>query len=453
MGRTAGAVPLTLNETLARGDFAGALSLIRPLLAERPEDPVLLRLAGHCLARLGRHDESEQHWKQALQHVPGCPEATCGLGELRLDQGDFSAALHLFQSAPPSIRSQLGALCALERSGRLDEAVALVEAHADQLHDGQFAYAAAVALDRAGQPQRALDILREALDRTKQPVVQKRLWFRIGRILDAAGDHKNAWSAWTNANALLEPKWEPEKSSRTFEAIKAIPVKPGPTPCSATPVFVVGLPRCGSTLLESKLASRHGVTALGEDSSLLRAAHALPGGWPKGAAQLQQTPRPEGWWSEPGGTTTFVDKNLFNHLVLPFILHVLPNARFIHLRRDQADTLLSCFAEPLPARLHPWTTSPDRLRQYAALHNDLMSHWSSQMPKEQWLEVSYESMVQDMDTSVRTIGQFAGINTEQQKSGNEATAPKPITISYEQLGAVRTDRSGRGQRYEAWFTR
>ena len=453
MGRAFGAVPLNLNETLARGDFAGALALIRPLLTARPEDPVLLRLAGHCLARVGRHDESEHHWKQALHIVPGCPEATCGLGELRLDQGDFSAALNLFQSAPSSIRSQLGALSALERSGRLDEAVALVEAHADLLHDGQFAYAAAVALDRAGQPQRALNILQGALDQTTKPVVQKRLWFRIGRILDAAGDHEGAWSAWTNANALLEPNWDPEKTRRTFEAIKAIPLKPGPTPCAATPVFVVGLPRCGSTLLESKLASRHGVTALGEDSSLLRAAHALPGGWPKGAAEFQKSTRPEGWWSESGETTTFVDKNLFNHLVLPFILHVLPNARFIHLRRNQADTLLSCFAEPLPARLHPWTTSPGRLSQYAALHNDLMSHWSKQMPTEQWLEISYESMVQDMDATLRTVGQFAGINVEQQKSTDEATAPKPITISYEQLGAVRTDRSGRGQRYEAWFTR
>ena len=127
MGRSVGAFPLSLNETLARGDFAGALALIRPMLAARPEDPALLRLAGHCLARLGRHNESETHWTQALQHVPGCPEATCGLAELRLDQGDFSAALDLFQSAPTSIRSQLGALTALERSGRLEEAVALVE--------------------------------------------------------------------------------------------------------------------------------------------------------------------------------------------------------------------------------------------------------------------------------------------------------------------------------------
>ena len=453
MGRSAGVVPLTLNEALAQGDFAGALGLIRPLLATRPEDPALLRLAGHCLARLGRHEESEAHWNQALQHIPGCPEATCGLAEVRLDQGDFAAALALFQSTPPSIRSQLGALSALERSGQLDEAVTLVESQTELLHDGQFAYAAAVTLDRAGQPKRALNILQEALDRTTQPVVQKRLWFRIGRLLDAAGDHEAAWTAWTNANALLEPAWDPEKTRRTFDAIKAIPIEPGPTPCAATPIFVVGLPRCGSTLLESKLASRHGVTALGEDPSLLRAAHALPGGWPKGGPQLKNADRPQGWWSEPDTTTAFVDKNLFNHLVLPFILHVLPNARFVHLRRDESDTLLSCFAEPLPARLHPWTTSPDRLRQYAELHNSLMDHWSRQMPKEQWLEVSYESMVQDMDASLRAIGQFAGINVEQQKSTDESTAPKSITISYEQLGAVRTDRSGRGQRYEAWFTR
>ena len=166
MGPAFGAVPLTLNETLARGNFSGALALIQPLLVERPQDPVLLRLAGHCLARLGRHDESEQHWQQALQQVPGCPEATCGLGELRLDQGDFSAALALFQSTPPSIRSQLGALSALERSGRIDEAVALVEAQTALLRDGQFAYAAAVTLDRAGQPKRALDILQEALPNT-----------------------------------------------------------------------------------------------------------------------------------------------------------------------------------------------------------------------------------------------------------------------------------------------
>ena len=73
-----------------------------------------------------------------------------------------------------------------------------------------------------------------------------------------------------------------------------------------------------------------------------------------------------------------------------------------------------------------------------------MSHWSKQMPTEQWLE---ESMVQDMDATCAPLAR------NQRPSTDEAAAPRPITISYEQLGTVRTDRSGRGQRYEAWFTR
>lgn len=444
---------MSLNETLARGDFSGALALVTPLLQTRPQDPALLRLAGHCLARLGRHDQSEDHWLRALKEVPGCPEATCGLAELRMDQGDFSAALLLFQSAPKNLRSQLGALTALERAGQLEAAINLVEAEEELLSDGQFAYAAAVALDRAGQSERALKILQCAIDHQPQPIVQKRLWFRIGRLLDAAGDLGGAWSAWSTANTLLEPTWDDKKTKRTFEAIKEIPIKSGTTPCDASPIFIVGLPRCGSTLLESNLAKLAGVQALGEDSSLLRAAHSLSGGWPGGGGRLRTAPLPTGWWSHPGTATAFVDKNLFNHLVLPFILHVLPNARFVHLRRNQDDTLLSCFAEPLPARLHPWTTSPDRLRKYAAMHDDLMSHWSSNVPPEQWLEVSYETMVQDMDASLHTIGQFADINVDRKKLSSDAAAPTPITISYEQLGAISTTRSGRGKRYDSWFTR
>ena len=87
------------------------------------------------------------------------------------------------------------------------------------------------------------------------------------------------------------------------------------------------------------------------------------------------------------------------------------------------------------------------------MHDDLMSHWSSNVPPEQWLEVSYETMVQDMDASLHTIGQFADINVDRKKLSSDAAAPTPITISYEQLGAISTTRSGRGKRYDSWFTR
>ena len=183
---------------------------------------------------------------------------------------------------------------------------------------------------------------------------------------------------------------------------------------------MVGLPRCGSTLLESKLASRHGVTALGEDSSLLRAAHALPGGWPKGAAEdaaRRMVVHP----------TTFVDKKTSSTTwCCPSSCTCCPTPA------NQAPERSCCRASSVCPHgctrgpLHP-TGSPNT-RRYTTTSCPI---GRTKCPKNNGSK-SLTAMVQDMDATLHTVGQFAGINVEQQKSTDDIhPSPSPsVTNSW-----------------------
>jgi hypothetical protein len=184
---------------------------------------------------------------------------------------------------------------------------------------------------------------------------------------------------------------------------------------SSAPIFVVGMPRSGTTLIEQILASHPAIHGAGELHALPEAAREI-GGVPEGIAGLSadELARLGDSYLErvgdlPAGKTHFVDKLPVNFLNLGLIRLALPDARIIHARRDPVDTCLSCYAKSFKAANLPYAYDQTELGRYYRDYETLMAHWRATLPATHFLEVQYEAVVDDLEGQSRRMIAFLGL--------------------------------------------
>ena len=199
----------------------------------------------------------------------------------------------------------------------------------------------------------------------------------------------------------------------TAERIAAL--KGGGNP-STRPIFVVGMPRSGSTLVEQILASHPQVAGGGEivvfrhlvqnvrDGDGRSIPYPLLAGLVPpdlmgaiGQGYLSLTER----WAEPG-KDRLVDKFLENFIYAGLIHAALPQAKIIHCRRNAMDTCLSCYTMMFGGA-QDFTFDLEELGRYWLAYDQLMAHWRSVLPPEHFIEVDYEDMVTDMPATTRAL--------------------------------------------------
>jgi hypothetical protein len=192
---------------------------------------------------------------------------------------------------------------------------------------------------------------------------------------------------------------------------------------SAQPVFIVGMPRSGTSLAEQILASHAKVFGAGELADFEREAAKLAEGAGDGsslAANLAAV-------IEAGRIRTLgsayvarlvahapeadklIDKLPANFRFLGPICVALPNARVIHMRRDPIDTCLSCFSKRFVGNL-PWSYGLAELGRYYRAYEAMMAHWRTALPEGFMIEVSYEDLVADVEGQTRRMLAHIGLD-------------------------------------------
>jgi hypothetical protein len=190
---------------------------------------------------------------------------------------------------------------------------------------------------------------------------------------------------------------------------------------SPTPVFIVGMPRSGTTLVEQTLASHHAVFGAGERREMamgvLRLRTERPGaaGFPEAVvtmtgeafrrlgADYVAALRPLA-----PDAVRITDKMPGNFAYLGLIRMVLPNARIIHLVRDPVDTSLSCFSKLFTDGM-AYSYDLAELGRYHRTYQRLMAHWRSVLPGNALLEVEYEALVEDFEAQARRLVAHCGL--------------------------------------------
>jgi len=253
--------------------------------------------------------------------------------------------------------------------------------------------------------------------------------FAAGKVREDLGEFDAAFDAYAEGNRLrhaLQPFDEAE-DCRTNDALLRsfdrqlyagiLPPQNSPSMSEAPrhPIFVVGMPRSGTSLIEQILASHPEIRGAGELTLLSELVASLPPGVPEpaGRASWIQTLRElgaqylEGVWST-GVSSFVVDKMPGNYRHVGLMPLMLPKARIIHVVRDAADTCFSCFATSF-RRGHEYSYDLAVLGRYYQRYARLMQHWRSILPPGVMIDVRYEELVQDIEGQSRRMLAHLGL--------------------------------------------
>lgn len=405
------------------GDPDTAQAAFRKVLDVQPDNELARLNLARALERANRLDESEALYRQVMRHCPDAPEPARELAWLLRSAGQFDAAETGFRAVlgrwPRDPEAAVGLAGLLEMRGAASEAGLLLEGLPESARvRPDVALTESRLLRRAGRLEAARLRLASAQDAaSRDPALAPRWRFEMAAVLDALGEAKAAFAEATAGNRLRASRWDRAahrrnvgKIIRAFEADAF--AEPGPVGDEGpVPVFVVGLPRSGTTLAEHLLTGFPGVVAGGERMDFLRHAASLPG-YPEtmrdiGTDRLAAIAADYLGDAAPG--TVRVDKMPVNFLHLGLIARALPGARVIHCTRHPLDTLLSCYFQDFTAPFLGFANDLEDLAAYWQDYKRLMAHWAGVLPLPVF-ELPYEALVADPQAWVRRLGGFIGRN-------------------------------------------
>jgi len=332
-------------------------------------------------------------------------------------------------SFPPTLAARAQVLTYL---GRIDEAAAELKnclARAPELAQAQWQRAR---LREWSAGENHVDALRREIARPgRKPNELVLLQFALHKELDDLGEHAPAWQALAEACRLRRAaiEYDEAESAQLFQLLSALPLgngvhaAPAPAGEGPVPVFIVGMHRSGTTLLEQMLARHSRVRDMGElydftaqmrwatdhhcrgvvDAELVRRS---------GNADLAEVGRGYlkaiGWRAH--GRDFAVDKLPSNFLNLGFILAALPQARVLHMVRDPMETCFSNLRE-LFSDANPHSYDQRELANHFARYRALMAHWHARFPG-RIHDLRYDALVGDTEAVLRGVAGYCGLDFE-----------------------------------------
>ncbi len=422
---------LGLAEAVA-GRVSRALPLVERAIAQAP---TARRLAQYArLLSLGRRDgDASRVARAALALDPQDALSLDTIGCVLARLGDHEASIAPFRAAVAraqdntSFRYNLAAACGF--TGRVAEARGHYEAllARDPRH-ARAHYALAISR-RNDATENHVDRLRAVLDDTSDPLDLMRLRYALAKELEDLGHHDEAYLELATANAARKRDigYDFASDAALFDALEtgfATDVLPGAGLADPAPIFVVGMPRTGTTLVDRILSSHPDVGSAGELQAMplaVKEAAATRSRVVVDAATILASLRAdpqtlgERYMSRATphrltGRPRFVDKLPANMLYVGHIARALPHARIVCLRRNPMDTVWSNYKNLFAPGSAYYFYSNDLMdtARYYARFDRLMAFWQRRLPG-RVLELSYEALVADQEGETRRLLEHCGL--------------------------------------------
>lgn len=406
----------------------------------KPDNPLLLDALGTVYAQCHAHERAAAAFRRATALAPDNP--IC----------HFNFAM------------------SLTFSGDIEQAETELEAGLALAPHSWSAYGARSRLRRQTRSNNHIDsLLLLAQQASGDPVAQSQLHMALAKEYEDLGDHARAFDHLVTGKSAnkSERGYSIARDEAIVEAlIRAFPEPQSPTAgCrSDEPIFVIGMPRTGTTLVERILSSHPEVYAAGELENfgvvlerlsgarspvLLSAdviAHARNIHWEQLGDHYLASTRPATELKP-----RFIDKLPHNFLYAGFIANALPNARIICLRRNPLDTCLSNFREPFAetSPFHGYTFDLLDTGRYYVLFDRLMTHWKRVLPG-RILEVDYETLVSSKEASTRQLLAHCELPWNEACLHSERNSSPSTTASSVQVRtAIHQGAVQRWKKYEA----
>lgn len=512
--RTSASNPVLMQAAVALGEnkLAPAESLLREHLKLNPTDVAAIRMLAEVAARLGRYGDSEKLLTRALELAPSFAPARHNLALVLMRQGKFAESMReidaLREASPenPSYRALHAA--GLARLGDYAASIALYkEAVSEQPNQPLLWLSYGHALKTAGLSEQAIGAyrkaceldpnlgdaywslanlktfrfssaeiaaMRAALGRELLEDDRFHLHFALGKALEDAGDYEESFRHYTEGAKQRRARVDYDadhtsdqvartKTLMTTDFLASRRALGAPV---SDPIFVIGLPRSGSTLIEQILSSHsaiEGTMELPDIPALVRELgetklRSQPSKYPEVLAELSaerlralgesyiERTRAQRQTDKP----LFIDKLPNNWLHAGLIMLILPNAKIIDARRHPMATCFSAFKQHF-ARGQTFTYDLAELGRYYRDYVDLMAHFDAVAPG-RIHRVNYERVVTDTEAEVRKALAYCGVDFEPACLTFYATERAVRTASSEQVRRpIFNEGLDQWRNYERWL--
>lgn len=426
-----------LNHALAAADEDAGLEIAKVMQEQNPRDPKCVLILAERFSRVGKSEIALMLVERLKKSAPANPA-------LDYFHGVYSGHL-----------------------GKLDEAAELFRAAIRRKPDFGDAWALLASTNRINQDDKAA---LQALLEKNTPHALPGAAYALGSLMHQKGKHEQAWQAWSMANAFdrkrrsfnLQGELNAMKDiqaafDRMGDELPAMQQRvQGPRP-----VFIVGAARSGTSLTEQIVAATAGTRALGE-TMLSRIAS-----WPLG--NLGQGDMQKAGAFEPGkvewarmekvfrglsgmrseGAPVVTDKGAILHLFVGAMAHILPDARFIWVRRDPRDIAFSAWRAYF-ADGNRWRNDLSDSAAYLKGHEEMMQFWQDRMP-DRVMRVDYETLASEPQSTADDMLGFLDLPRLDLSRTNFERSNVP-TASFAQIrGKISTQSVGGWKAYEKWI--
>lgn len=451
-----------------QGRRAEAIDLFRQVLAARPENAEGWYELGYLLRAEGRYDEAFDAYGEALARGVNRPE------EVHLNRAKLlSDHLRRDDEAEAELRAALA-----RAPGYLPAALNLGNLHEERGEREQALACYADILAAPASADRASEELRqEALARTlnlstptgtDDPLlaranaaagkivgnltVRANLLFALGRAYERLGAHDLSFDAYARGNRSLVRQsgrsYDPAQQVALVDAMIAAfpaaakPAKPAKAAKGPAPLFVLGMFRSGSTLVEQVLAAHPQVTAGGELDFLPRLAAQRLAPFPASVAGLDEARCREfaeeyraelaRRFPQAADGRYLTDKRPDNFQLVGLIKRLFPDAKIIHTRRDPMDTGFSVFTQHLNLRVAGYSADLGDIGHFYGQYRRLMAHWSS-LCGDDILDFDYDAFVREPRPALENLLAFLGLDWDDACLQFHTQANTVKTASYWQV--------------------
>lgn len=410
-----------LDQENFRDNYAEAEKCYRESLRYRPDIPEIHMNLALALQDQAKYEEAEAHYHRALELKPDYEDAVAGLATLLERKGEFAASDAVLRPLVEKGTNNIN----------VANAYAAVARHVDRRQD-------------------AVTLLEHCVGNATVARQRMEAFFSLGKLFDEMRDPEKAFDYYRQANSLEAGRFDAKQTERDFDQLMTVfsrsgmATMPRASNHSRLPVFIVGMPRSGTSLVEQILASHPEVYGAGELGDIHKITTLLPGmispaaPYPQcvgslGKKSLDQTAQAhlERLMEFSPTARRVTDKMPHNFLGLGLIDMLFPAARVIHIMRSPMDNCLSIYFQHFNT-FHPYASDLADLGVYYRQYLRLMAHWRETL-RIPMLEIQYENLVENQEKISRELIEFCGLEWDDRCLNFHETKRVTKTISYDQV--------------------
>jgi tetratricopeptide (TPR) repeat protein len=466
-----------MQQLFAARDYARAKYVGEQILKADPNQPHALKMMGEITLMQGLWDEAAGFAERALAVHPGDARTVLLAARVAQARGDTKATCEYCDRAlalqPGNPEVLVMKATALERAGDWRQAEPLL---APLVASGNVSPAAvhtwALILIRKGEHGAAVLALDLALSQLRQMpqvpgAVLARMLFTKAKALDRMGDYDGAFAAASEAKkAAAVPFDRNEFVARADAAIATfapgrLATLPRATPTQTRHVFIAGMPRSGTTLVEQILDAHPDAVGVGEAKEIdilatrmqrmIGAERPYPACVADLTAEQVQQFRADYEAAQVrhfGAAAVYVNKNLENYQHLGLIAMLFPDAKVIVTRRSPRDLAVSCIMSNFKPEKHPYLSTQEDIALAYRQWERLIAHWRTAIDLPLF-DVAYEDLVRNQDEQTRRLLEFVGLPWDDRCAKFWDSGRTVMTLSYDQVNRPMYDTSiDRWRNYE-----